>query len=112
MTNDPPFNPDDWLNDWISPPGDTIADVLEERGWSLRVFAEKACIPLARAERLISGDAPIDEATAATLSRVLGSTSRFWLTREAHYRTRIRQLQKTSELEQKDRPTSKGPSLG
>lgn len=24
-----PFEPD-----WLSPPGDTIADVLEERGWS------------------------------------------------------------------------------
>ena len=113
MTNAPPFNPDDWLNDWISPPGDTIADVLKERGWSTRVFAENACIPLAQAERLISGDAPIDEATAATLSRVLGSTSRFWIAREAHYRARIRQLQQTSELKQKNRPTlSKGPSLG
>ena len=113
MTNAPPFNPDDWPDDWISPPGDTIADVLKERGWSPQVFAKNARIPPAKAERLISGDAPIDEATAATLSRVLGSTSRFWIAREAHYRARIRQLQQTSELKQKNRPTrSKGPSLG
>jgi len=103
MTIATPFNPDDWLNDWISPPGDTIADALEKRGWSPRVFAEKAGIPLAQAERLISGDAPIDEATAAALSRVLGSTSRFWIARGAHYRARIRQLRKPGELKQKDR---------
>ena len=113
MTNAPPFNPDDWPDDWISPPGETIADVLEDRGWSTQVFAKNARIPLAQAERLISGDAPSDEATAATLSRVLGSTSRFWIAREANYRARIRQLQKTDEPKQKDRPTlSKGPSLG
>jgi len=99
MTDSTPFHPDDW----ISPPGDTIADVLKERGWSARAFAKNAGIPLAKAERLISGDAPIDEATAAALSRVLGSTSRFWLTREAHYRARIRQLQYTGQAKQKTR---------
>ena len=27
--------------DWLSPPGDTIADVLEERGWSQAEFAQR-----------------------------------------------------------------------
>jgi len=96
MTDSTSLHPDDW----ISPPGDTIADVLKERGWSQQAFAKNACISLAKAERLISGAAPIDEATAVTLSRVLGSTSRFWLTREAHYRARIRQLQEADKLKQ------------
>jgi len=82
------FHPDDW----VSPPGDTIADVLKERGWSAQAFADNAGISLARAERLISGDAPIDESTAAALARTLGSTRRFWLAREANYRARLRQL--------------------
>lgn len=96
MTDMTTFHPDDW----ISPPGDTIADVLKERGWSPQAFAKNACISSAKVERLISGDAPIDEATAVTLSRVLGSTSRFWLTREAHYRARIRQLREADKLKQ------------
>jgi len=87
MTDSTPF-PDDW----VSPPGDTIADVLKARNWSAQAFANNAGIPLAQAERLISGDAPIDEATAAALARTLGSTRRFWLTREAHYRARLRRL--------------------
>jgi len=96
MTDATPFR----LEDWISPPGDTIADVLKERGWSPQAFAKNACLSSTKAERLISGDAPIDEATAVTLSRVLGSTSRFWLTREAHYRARIRQLREADKLKQ------------
>jgi len=75
--------------DWLSPPGDTIADILEERGWSPQVFAEKAGISLKRATRIISGDAQIDNRMARTLSRVLGSTTRFWIAREANYRAGI-----------------------
>lgn len=82
------FHPDDW----VSPPGDTIADVLKARDWSTQAFAKNAGISLIHAKQLISGDAPIDEATAVALARTLGSTRRFWLTREAHYRARIRQL--------------------
>ena len=33
---DAPFAPD-----WVSPPGDTIADVLEERGWTQAEFARR-----------------------------------------------------------------------
>jgi hypothetical protein len=32
-----PFTPD-----WVSPPGDTIADLLEERDWTQVQFAERA----------------------------------------------------------------------
>ena len=99
MTDTTRFHPDDW----VSPPGDTIADVLKQRTWSVQAFAKNAGIPLAQAKRLISGDAPIDAATAAALARSLGSTSRFWLTREAHYRARIRRLQYTGQAKQKTR---------
>jgi len=90
------FHPDDW----ILPPGDTVADVRQARGWSAQAFADHAGISRAHAERLIRGDAPIDESTAAMLARALGSTRRFWLTREAHYRARIRRLQSAGQAEQ------------
>jgi len=49
------FHPDDW----VSPPGETIADVRQARGWT------RGCSPTAPAfrahtEQLISGDAPIN----------------------------------------------------
>lgn len=76
-----PFAPD-----WLSPPGDTIADVLEERGWSQAEFAQRTGYTTKHVNQLIRGKAPISEDTALRLERVLGSTARFWLKREAEYR--------------------------
>jgi len=72
--------------DWLSPPGDTIADVLEERGWSQAEFAQRIDYTPKHVNQLLRGKAPISEDTALRLERVLGSTARFWLQREAEYR--------------------------
>ncbi len=72
--------------DWLSPPGDTIADVLEERGWSQAEFAQRIDYTPKHVNQLLRGKAPIREETALRLERVLGSTARFWLQREAEYR--------------------------
>lgn len=76
-----PFEPD-----WFSPPGDTIGDLLEERGWSQAEFAQRIGYTTKHVNQLIRGKAPISQETALRLERVLGSTSRFWLQREAEYR--------------------------
>lgn len=72
--------------DWLSPPGETIADVLEERGWSQAEFAQRIDYTPKHVNQLLRGKAPIREDTALRLERVLGSTARFWLQREAEYR--------------------------
>ena len=79
--NETPFEPD-----WLSPPGDTIADVLEERGWSQAEFAQRIGYTTKHVNQLLRGKASISEDTALRLERVLGSTARFWLQREAEYR--------------------------
>lgn len=71
--------------DWLSPPGDTIADALEERGWSRVEFAQRIGYTPKHVNQLLRGKAPISEDTALRLERVLGSTARFWLQREAEY---------------------------
>lgn len=71
---------------WVSPPGDTIADLLEEQGWSQTNFAERAGYTTKHVNLLIAGKAPITEDTAFRLERVLGSSAQFWLSREAQYR--------------------------
>lgn len=48
--------------DWVSPPGETIADLLEEKDWTQAQLAVK-------------------------LAKVLGGTENFWLNREANYRS-------------------------
>ena len=75
--------------DWVSPPGDTIADILEERGRRQDEFAERVGYTPRHASLLINGKAPITEDTAVRLERVLGGTVSFWLSREAKYRESI-----------------------
>jgi HTH-type transcriptional regulator / antitoxin HigA len=65
--------------DWISPPGDTIADILEEREWTQADFAERMGQTQKHISQLLNGKATITEETALKLESVLGSTASFWL---------------------------------
>lgn len=83
---------------WFSPPGDTIADVLEEKGWSQAEFAQRCGYTTKHVSLLINGMASITEDTALKLERVLGSTARFWLVREAQYRETVARQNEFDEL--------------
>ena len=72
--------------DWISPPGDTISDLLEERNWTQTEFAHQLSESKAFVSRLLLGQEPLSEAVAVKLARVLGRTAQFWLKREADFR--------------------------
>ena len=82
--------------DWISPPGDTIADLLEERNWTQAELASRLGASRKFVSQLVSGKVPLSESVAIRLARVLGSTVRFWLNREAGYRAA---LARESEIE-------------
>ena len=77
---------DTFKRDWISPPGHTIADLLEERSWTQAQLADRLGVSRKHVSELITGKAAISEAIAIELARVLGSTIGFWLSREAGYR--------------------------
>ena len=81
---DAPFTPD-----WVSPPGDTIADVLEERGWTQAELAQRMGCTEQHVSQLIDGKAAITQDTALRLERTIGGTADFWLRKEARYRERI-----------------------
>jgi HTH-type transcriptional regulator / antitoxin HigA len=92
MTEKIPFTPD-----WVSPPGDTIADLLEECNWTETHLAEKLGYTTQHINQLINGKVAIDEETALKLEQVLGSTAAFWLNREAQYRVDLARIeQKTA----------------
>lgn len=76
-----PFAPD-----WISPPGDTVLDLLEERGWTQAELATRLGYSAKHVNQMIRGKAPLTESTALRLERVLGGSPGFWLAREARYR--------------------------
>jgi len=63
-----------------------------ERGWSKIEFAECMGFTIKHVDELINGHVSITIEIADHLSRVLGSTSDFWLVREAQYRDALKNL--------------------
>lgn len=86
--------------DWVSVPGDTIADLLEERGWTQAELAKRTGFTKKHINLLIKGNAPIYEDTALKLERVLGGTARFWLARETQYREILARAKERKSLGQ------------
>ena len=78
--------------DWVSPPGDTLLDMLEERGWTHAELAERLDYSPKHVSLLINGKVTLSEDAAQRLSSVLGAPVGFWLTREAQYRERLATL--------------------
>ena len=75
-----PFAPD-----WVSPPGESISDIIEERCWSQSELAQRLGYTEKHVSQLLNGKAPLTMDAAVRLERVLGSTAEFWLALEANY---------------------------
>ncbi|MEH2422211.1 MAG: helix-turn-helix domain-containing protein [Nostoc sp.] len=88
-----PFTPD-----WVSSPGDAIADLLEERDWTQAQLADRLGYTTKHISLLINGKAPINEETALKLERVMGSTAAFWLRYEAQYRAALARKEEENRL--------------
>jgi HTH-type transcriptional regulator / antitoxin HigA len=84
--------------DWVSPPGDSIADLLEERGWNQTSFAERMEYTEKHISLLINGKAALTEETAFKLEKVTGINAGFWLTREAQYREAVGRVEEERTL--------------
>lgn len=76
-----PYQPD-----WVSPPGDTILDLIEDKGWSQNELADRLGYSVKHVSQLINGKVPLTDDAAMRLERVLGSSAGFWLAREAKFR--------------------------
>jgi HTH-type transcriptional regulator / antitoxin HigA len=79
----------DFAPDWLVTPGDTISELLEERGWTKAELALRTGFTPKHINQLLKGEASITQETAIKLEKVLGSTVRFWLGLEAQYREQL-----------------------
>jgi HTH-type transcriptional regulator / antitoxin HigA len=70
----------------VSPPGDTLAELIEERGITQAELARRMGRPLNAINEVVLGNKEITEDTALELERVLGTPAHFWLARESRYR--------------------------
>lgn len=72
--------------DVVSPPGETLAEVLESRGMTAADLATKMDSPEKTVDEIVAGRAAITPDVAKRLERVLGIPARFWDNRERDYR--------------------------
>ena len=86
--------------DWISTPGETIADLLAERGWSQADLATRTGFTKKHVHLLLQGKAPISEDTALKLERVFGSSAHFWMNLETQYREQLLRREAITSLAQ------------
>lgn len=70
----------------VSPPGTTLAELIEERDITQTELARRMGRPLNAVNDMVLGKKEITEDTALELERVLGAPAHFWLAREARYR--------------------------
>ena len=71
---------------FMTPPGDTLAEVLESTGMSQAELAERTGRPKKTINEIIKGKAAITPETAIQFERVLGTPASFWNNRERNYR--------------------------
>jgi HTH-type transcriptional regulator / antitoxin HigA len=69
----------------VSPPGETLNDLLEEKGISQKLLSLRLGRSDKNLSQIVNGKAPITPELALDLERVLGTPARFWLAREARY---------------------------
>jgi HTH-type transcriptional regulator/antitoxin HigA len=79
--------------DWVSAPGDTILDLMEERDWNQVELANRLGFSTKHLNQLIKGKVTLTYDTAQKLERVLGSTVSFWMKRESKYRQHVARLE-------------------
>jgi HTH-type transcriptional regulator / antitoxin HigA len=71
---------------WASHPGRTIDAICREKGLSVEQLAAGVELSVADVLQLLIGDLAITPAIAKALAKAVGSSERFWLAREEHYK--------------------------
>jgi HTH-type transcriptional regulator / antitoxin HigA len=95
MTKPAAFKPD-----WVSPPGDTIQDAIDEMGISQAELARRLSVTKKHINEVVKGKASISPELAVKLELVLGEPARFWLQREANYQQLIARRNQIAVFEQ------------
>ncbi|MBC7699809.1 helix-turn-helix domain-containing protein [Aquabacterium sp.] len=76
----------------VSPPGDTLRDLMDERALTQVELARRLGRPVQAVNEIMAGKKEITEDTALELERVLQVPAHFWLAREARYREYLARL--------------------
>lgn len=75
--------------DYVTPPGDSLAETLEYIGMSQSELARRIGRPVKTINEIVNGKTSITPETALQLERAVGVSNRFWLNRESDYRASL-----------------------
>ncbi|MFS2113058.1 helix-turn-helix domain-containing protein [Herbaspirillum frisingense] len=78
--------------DWVLPPGESVLDLAEERGWTQAELAQRLGYTEKHVSQLIHGKVALTQDAAQRLERVLGGTMDFWLALEANFQKHLARL--------------------
>ena len=84
--------------DYVSPPGETLEEALDERGMTQADFAKRIGMTHKHVRNIVNGRAPITSETALKFERVLGTPARFWNNREQQYRDFLARTEEGKQL--------------
>ncbi len=84
----------------VSVPGETLQEVLEDRGITQAELAERAGRPKKTINEIIQGKAAITPETALQLERVLGIPAGFWNNLERNYREHVARFNERKRLQE------------
>ena len=85
--------------DYVSPPGETLQEILEERGMTQAQLAERTGRPKKTINEIINGKAAITPETALQLERVLNIPASFWNNRERQYQEALARQEEKDRLQ-------------
>ncbi|MFB2923975.1 MULTISPECIES: HigA family addiction module antitoxin [Aerosakkonema] len=74
-----------YMPDYVSPPGETLLETIEELGISAGDLAQKIGIGKQEIDEIIAGESPITNIVVLKLEEVLGISATFWINRERNY---------------------------
>ena len=84
---------------WASPPGDTIVDALRERRISKATFAGLMGLSIDETDNLLQGRSTVTITLARRLTKVLGASVEFWMSRDYQFRRGSRGILQCGEEE-------------
>lgn len=89
----------EYLPDYVSPPGETLLETIEALGMSQTALAERTGRPKKTINEIINGKSSITPATALQLERVVGVPASFWNKRESNYREFLARKEEQERLQ-------------
>lgn len=88
----------EYIPDYVSPPGDTLLETIEDLGMSQAELARRTGRPIKTINEIIQGKVAITPETALQFERVLDIPAHFWNNREQQYREALARLEEQKQL--------------